>query len=143
MRALPPGLAFTALAFTLVAGCDANTCRDADLDGYGERCAMGNDCDDANADRNVDCVNVTPPDCEASPTATGCPCIEGQITSCYRGPSGTRGQGICRSGRSQCLSGHYGACVGEVLPLALEFCDSIDNDCDARIDESVTSPCGR
>jgi len=41
------------------------------------------------------------------------------------------------------LSERYGACVGEVLPLAFESCDGIDNDCDGRTDESVTSPCGR
>ena len=140
MRVLSLGLVFTLLA---AVGCDANSCRDVDLDGFGERCAMGPDCDDANADRNVDCVSVLPPDCDATPTATGCPCIEGQLANCYRGPIGTRGQGICRAGRSQCVSGHYGACVGEVLPLAFEICDGIDNDCDARADESVTSPCGR
>ena len=140
MRVLLFGLVFTLLA---TEGCDANSCRDVDLDGFGERCATGPDCDDANADRNVDCVSILPPDCDATPTATGCPCIEGQLANCYRGPIGTRGQGICRAGRSQCVSGHYGACVGQVLPLAFEICDGIDNDCDSRADESVTSPCGR
>lgn len=55
-------------------------------------------------------------------------CPEGP--SCYTGPSGTLGVGVCKSGNLSCM----GECLNEVLP-SNEICsDALDNDCDHFID---------
>lgn len=84
----------------------------------------------------------------------GIPCAEGQILvyrsgawtcgavvcvapngiSCYSGPAGTAGVGVCRPGFRPCVDGTgYGPCGGEVLPSA-EICDGLDNDCNGVVD---------
>jgi len=71
---------------------------------------------------------------------------EGLETSCYDGPAGTDGVGLCRAGVSQCvqdsLTGAYGmsACQGEVLP-APEVCNALDDNCDGQVDENLTQSC--
>lgn len=123
-----------------LSGCGP-TCDDPDGDHFGQGCALGPDCDPANAARNVDCVAVPPPDCDADPAATGCPCLPGSSTPCFSFPDAIPGAGPCRSGRSICLAGHWGLCTGEVGPER-EVCDAVDEDCDGRTDEGTRSPCG-
>ncbi|MDA8166011.1 MAG: GDSL-type esterase/lipase family protein, partial [Desulfobacteraceae bacterium] len=43
-------------------------------------------------------------------------CGEGETKSCYSGPAGTEGVGVCRSGVQTCSGGQWGVCQGEVLP---------------------------
>lgn len=57
--------------------------------------------------------------------------------SCYSGPAGTQGVGICSPGYSACQSGQL-VCLQEILP-STEQCDLLDNDCDGVVDNSIPS----
>ena len=135
-------LGLVAAVLACATGCGPEGCLDRDEDGFGLRCAMGLDCDDTNPERTLDCALVPAPDCVAVPSAPGCPCLAEETATCYRGPAETRGVGVCRAGRARCVNGHFGLCVGEVVPELFEACDLEDGDCDGRVDERVTSPCG-
>lgn len=59
-------------------------------------------------------------------------CVPGSMRSCYSGPAGTEGQGICRAGTQACAAdgASFGACEGEVLPAIEDCATPIDEDCD-------------
>ncbi|MFH2005322.1 MAG: MopE-related protein [bacterium] len=58
--------------------------------------------------------------------------------SCYSGPGGTMGVGLCVGGTQTCTGGAWGACAGEVVPQA-DVCDGADNDCDGAADEDYNT----
>src|SRR3972149_677738 len=42
-----------------------------------------------------------------------CPCTGSETKSCYDGPAGTEGVGICRAGTQTCSNGWFGSCQGQ------------------------------
>ncbi len=60
--------------------------------------------------------------------------------SCYTGPGGTQGIGMCSGGTEVCMgTAGWSECMGEVTPET-EVCDGYDNDCDSHVDEDPSDP---
>lgn len=131
------------LACVALAGlgaCGSEECIDRDRDGFGQGCEFGDDCDDGDPARSLDC-SQPPPDCEADPDAPGCACTGAFRQECYAGAEGTAGVGLCRAGTRYCIRGFWSTCEDAVVPT-FERCNGEDDDCDGVIDERVQSPCG-
>ena len=152
-----PGTVCDTNAGTCIPGCNATqpcagtdtccsgTCIDTDVDV--ENCgACDFACDIANADEacvDGDCTlsacqgNFN--DCNDDPTdgcetSQACLCIPGTTATCYTGPAGTNGVGVCADGTKTCNPNGlgYGPCENQVLPSA-EICgDDLDNDCNVN-----------
>jgi hypothetical protein len=69
----------------------------------------------------------------SSTTATTL-CTPGATQSCYDGPAGTEGVGLCKAGEQTCAAdgASWGACVGEVLPMPEDCATPEDEDCDGK-----------
>jgi hypothetical protein len=71
-------------------------------------------------------------ECTGMPYA-GCACTPGDTRSCYDGPAGTAGVGLCHNGMQSCASGPngpaWGPCVGEAVPSPNNPCDGLDHLC--------------
>jgi hypothetical protein len=67
----------------------------------------------------------------------GCVCVPNQVTSCYSGPAGTQGVGICKAGTQTCNAAGtaLGACTGEVTPQGESCLTSADDNCDGQVNE--------
>ena len=112
-------------------------CPDEDGDGHGRGCAAGLDCDDSDPLHFNDC-----PHCVDGP-AEGCSCAEGATAAtCYSGPEGTLGIGVCRAGYRSCVDQAWTECLEEIPPGNGETCDGEDDDCDGEVDEGVDGECG-
>ena len=60
---------------------------------------------------------------------------DGLTASCYMGPPGTEGVGICRPGAKTCTAGSWSACAGDVIPQ-VEACNGKDDNCDGTSDKA-------
>ncbi len=70
----------------------------------------------------------------------GCSCTPGSKASCYSGPAGTLGVGICAAGTQTCNAqgSGYGACTGEVTPQVETCMTPGDEDCNGQANEGGT-----
>jgi hypothetical protein len=77
----------------------------------------------------------------------GCGCTTaGERRSCYAGPTGSAGVGVCRAGAQVCerIDGRltWGQCNDMIVPN-FEMCSNrIDDDCDGEVDEGCTCTLG-
>ncbi len=62
-------------------------------------------------------------------------CAEGTSETCYDGPAGTAGVGVCRAGSRLCASGAFGVCAGQLTPSAEVCGNSADDNCNGSVDE--------
>jgi len=67
------------------------------------------------------------------------PCSPGETESCYTGPEGTAGVGVCKVGTRVCNADGlgFGGCVSEVVPSAENCATPVDESCDG-----MTPSCG-
>lgn len=70
---------------------------------------------------------------------TGGNCTGGRTESCYNGPDGTEGIGICRAGNRTCINGTWDYCIGEILPQPANYTNGLDNNCNGIIDSNETN----
>jgi hypothetical protein len=81
------------------------------------------------------CFNGVDDDCDGE-TNGGCACTPGDVVSCYTGPAGTLGVGLCAAGTRTCDAGAaYGPCLGDVKPQPETCLDLVDNDCNGQVNE--------
>jgi hypothetical protein len=122
-------------------GADAGACDGTDTDLCAEgtnRCMSGTlVCDDATGN-NPETCNSIDDNCNGT-VDEGCACTLGTTSSCYGGPAGTAGVGLCHAGTQTCVAGPggvgsmLGPCTGAVTP-APEVCNGQDDDCAGGVD---------
>ncbi len=92
------------------------------------KCGMG-----ACAPGFSDCNGDPSDGCEVNTQLQGaCVCQPGSAKSCYDGPAGTQGKGICKFGTQTCAPtgmGYLPGCVGQLLPEPEVCGDGKDHDC--------------
>ncbi|HEY4238603.1 MAG TPA: MopE-related protein [Kofleriaceae bacterium] len=65
-------------------------------------------------------------------------CQPGSTSDCYDGADGTEGVGPCHAGTRVCGDdSHWGSCSNEVVPVAENCTDGVDNNCNGQVDEDV------
>lgn len=81
------------------------------------------------------CENGKDDNCNGTVDEQPCVCKDGSKRAC-----GNEEKGSCRKGTETCKDGKWGACEGEVKPVA-EDCNGKDDDCDGSIDEDLSGSC--
>jgi hypothetical protein len=80
------------------------------------------------------CSTPVDDDCngQTNEGGAGCVCTPNAVASCYSGPAGTAGIGICKAGSQTCngQGTSISACLGAVLPQAENCATPADDDCD-------------
>lgn len=93
------------------------------------------DCSDPVLPQEEDCSTPEDENCdgEVNEASSGC-CTPGATLTCYSGPEGTEGVGVCKSGTQTC--GEDGktvsACSGDIPPQQETCANPVDEDCDGH-----------
>ncbi|MEZ4298651.1 MAG: MopE-related protein, partial [Polyangiaceae bacterium] len=90
------------------------------------------------------CGTAADDDCDGQ-VNEGCVCAPFSTQSCYTGPAGTQGVGICAAGTRTCNSTGtaWGACTGQTLPATESCANNTDDDCDGTVNENcAAATCG-
>ncbi len=111
-----------------------HTCqKDGDDSAFGE-------CTNQTLPSGENCTDGIDNDCDGDTDMadSDCTCTPGATQSCYTGPSGTQGVGVCASGTQTCQQQNdgsaWGPCMNETLPGGEDCTDGLDNDCDGDTD---------
>jgi hypothetical protein len=89
--------------------------------------------DDCNTPLDEDCDGVVNQDCKCTPLDT---------RSCYSGPAGTEGVGVCKGGTQTCGAEEtWGPCTGEVLPGVESCATPEDEDCNGHAFDDTAAGC--
>jgi|GEM_PF-1953096 len=100
---------------------------------FNSNCTDGldNDCNGLKDCQELGCLLLSS---SCAPTV----CTAGATQSCYTGPSGTSGVGVCKAGSQTCASDgkSWGPCTGQVTPGSegAACTDGLDNDCNGLVD---------
>jgi hypothetical protein len=109
----------------------------------GENVAWGT-CVGSGQPQPVQCGSGVDYACTGNPNQ-GCACIPGETQSCYSGPAGTAGHGLCVAGQQTCnvtaAGPAWSVCVGEVTPVP-DACDGRDQDCNGSPDTACRCTLG-
>lgn len=88
----------------------------------------------------VECYGETRPQIEACNTIDDdCDGMVDNIQTitCYTGPPGTRGVGVCHEGMQRCEGAMSPRCIGQVVPETREVCgNGRDDNCNGTTDEA-------
>ena len=88
------------------------------------------------------CATPVDDDCngQTNEGGAGCVCMPNATVSCYSGPAGTQGVGICAAGTKACNAQGtaYSACAGDVLPQPESCTTASDDDCNGQINEGCS-----
>ncbi|UQA56011.1 hypothetical protein [Polyangium aurulentum] len=85
-----------------------------------------------------DCTTPVDENCDGQVNES-CACDPGSTMSCYEGPPGTSGVGLCKGGTKTCAPDGvgYGPCAGQVVPTPEACSAAADEDCNG-----VSELCG-
>ncbi|UQA58971.1 fibrinogen-like YCDxxxxGGGW domain-containing protein [Polyangium aurulentum] len=88
------------------------------------------------------CNTAEDDDCngQTNEGGAGCVCLPNSTESCYGGPAGTAGVGVCKAGTRTCNAQGtaYGACAGEVLPQTEACAGTSDENCNGLVNDGCT-----